>query len=115
MSQYAPKVYKYDLLNNADFTVEQFGALEICGTYDWSLSWWTAGALDSDKFKIALEYSNDGVHWDFYTCCTVVDNCLKGAFFSDSLPFLFLRIHTDPETVEPGATISAKLVLKFSR
>ncbi len=115
MSTYAPKIYEYDLLDNVDFSSEVEGVLRVCATYAWSVSWVVLGALETDKFKVALEYSNDGVNWDFYTCCTVIDNCLKGGFFDSSLPFLWLRFRAEPLEVENGATISAKLVLKFNR
>ena len=115
MSDFAPKVYEYNLLSNAALTVEQVGELKVCSTYAWSVSWCVTGALETDVFKIALEYSNDGINWDLYSCCTIIDNCLKGGFFDSTLPFLYIRIHTEPDTVEPGAVIDAKLILKFNR
>lgn len=115
MSEFAPKLFEYNLLDAADFTVEQVGELKVCGTYTWSVSWSITGALETDKFKIALEYSNDHNNWDLYSCCTIIDNCLKGGFFDSTLPFLYIRIHTEPDVVQAGSTIDAKLILKHNR
>lgn len=112
MSNFAPRVFEYDLLVGADATINQTGALEVCGTYEWSLSWCLTGTDPADIWSIKVEYSNDGVKWDSFSCCSEIYNGTQGAFFFDSLPFLNIRINYEVTTTQPGATIDAKLVLK---
>ena len=112
MSDFAPKILKYDLLSAADATIQQIGMLQVCGDYVWSLSYCITGSLPTDTYKISMEYSNDGIKWDLFSCCSEINNENSGAFFYSSLPFLNIRINYEPVVMQAGATIDALLILK---